>query len=253
MLFGAAGDLKGVEKVSAESAIHQARDGSLYLQNVAELPTRLQSRLARLLRDREAVIATSGEFVHLDVRPMTSVDPAFDSDVKDGRIREDLFRRLSVIRIEMPPLRHRREDIPALANYFLRDICAREGQPPKTFSRPALALLAALPWRGNADELHALLDSIVRGIQGGRNLGLEDVLAHVHLDGGAMALKNAGTLKQARAKFERDYIAAILAQTKGRISDAARVLGIQRTNLYRKMRTLRIKPARSGRSTGDLS
>jgi DNA-binding NtrC family response regulator len=247
VLFGATGDVKGIEKVSRESALHQARNGSLYLQNIAEAPTRLQVRLARLLRDREAVIAETGDVVNLDVRPMAGVDLAFDAAVDEGRVRDDLFKKLSVIRIDMPPLRNRREDIPALANCFLREICARERVPPKTLSRPALALLAALPWRGNAEELRSLLASVVRGIQGGRNIGLEDVLAHVRLDGGSIVFQNGGTLKQARTSFEREYIAATLEQTHGRISDAARLLGIQRTNLYRKMRSLRIKNDTNGR------
>ena len=241
VLFGAVGDVKGVEKVSRDSAIYQAKNGTLYLQNVWEVPSRVQGRLSRVLRDREAIVAENGDLVHLDVRPMASVPTSFDQCVEEGRVRDDLLKKLSVIRIDMPPLRNRREDIPALANFFLRDICARERVPPKTLSRPALALLSALPWRGNADELRQLLASVVQGIQGGRAIGLEDVLAHVRLDGGSIVFQNGGTLKQARTKFEHDYIAAILEQTHGRISEAARILGIQRTNLYRKMRTLRIK------------
>jgi DNA-binding NtrC family response regulator len=247
VLFGATGDVKGVEKVSRASALFRARGGSLYFQNVPDIPTRVQARLARLLRDREAVVAETGEIVNLNVRPIAGVDPAFDLSVEEGQVREDLFKKLSVIRIDMPALRNRREDIPALANYFLRDICARERVPPKTLSRAALVLLAALPWRGNADELQALLLSIVQGIQGGRNLGLEDVLAHVRLDGGSIVFQKGGTLKQARTQFEREYIAATLEQAHGRITDAARVLGIQRTNLYRKMRSLRIKNPANGR------
>ena len=121
----AAGDSsKGLERISRQGRLHNARGGTIYLQNVAEAPTRVQGRLARLLRDREAVIVESGETTSFDVRPMAGVDPGFETAVQDGRIREDLFRRLSVIRIDMPALRNRREDIPALANYFLREICA---------------------------------------------------------------------------------------------------------------------------------
>ena len=248
-LFGANGDVNGVEKVSRDSALYQARHGSLYLQNIADIPGRTQARLARLLRDREAVIAETGEIVHLDVRPMAGVDLGIDSAVRGGRIRDALFKKISVVRIEMPSLRQRRDDIPALANFFLREICAEDGVPPKTLSRAALTLLAALPWRGNAEELRSLLSSVVQGIHGGRNLGLEDVLAHVRLDGGSIVFPNGGSLKQARAKFERDYIAAILERNQGRIRDAAMALGIQRTNLYRKMRSLHIKPARTGRAS----
>ena len=82
------------------------------------------------------------------------------------------------------------------------------------------------------------------GLAGGRNIGLEDLLAHVRLDGGAVVYSNGGTLRQARARFEREYIAAVLEQHHGRISEAAKVLGIQRTNLYRKMRSLKVNRER---------
>jgi len=235
---------RGLERVSRNSRLHDALGGTLYLQHVAEAPARVQVRLARVLRDREAVLAETGDAIGLDVRPMAGVDGSIDRAVQEGRIREDLFRRLSVIRIDMPPLRNRREDIPALANYFLREICAALRVPPKTLSRPALALIAALPWRGNAVELRALLENVVSGVEGGRAIALEDVLAHVRLDGGSVVFSNVGTLKQARARFEREYIGAVLEQHHGRISEAAKALGIQRTNLYRKMRSLRVARAR---------
>jgi len=225
--------------------LYEARGGTLYLQNVTEASTRVQGRLARLLRDREAQIVETREVAGFDVRPIAGVDPGVDAAVAEGRVRDDLFRRFSVLRIDMPPLRNRREDIPALANYFLREVCASLGVPPKQLSRPALALIAALPWRGNAVELRALLESVVQGVQDGRGIGLEDVLAHVRLDGGPIAAANGGSLKQARARFEREYIAAMLEQHHGRISDAAKALGIQRTNLYRKIRSLRVTRTKS--------
>jgi DNA-binding NtrC family response regulator len=231
---------RGLERVSRNGRLHVALGGTIYLQNVAETPTRVQARLARVLRDREAVLAETGEAIDFDIRLMAGVDPDFDGAVKEGRVRDDLFRRLSVIKIDMPPLRSRREDIPALANCFLRDICASLGVPPKNLSRPALSLIAALPWRGNAAELRSLLESVVTGLQGGRGISLEDLLTHVRLDGSSVMFSDGGTLKQARARFEKEYIAAVLEQHRGRISDAAKALGIQRTNLYRKMRSLRV-------------
>jgi two-component system, NtrC family, nitrogen regulation response regulator NtrX len=231
---------RGLARVSRASRLHDALGGTLYLQNVAEAPARVQARLARILRDREALLVESGAAISLDVRPMAGVDPGFESALHDGRVREDLFRRLSVISIDVPPLRNRREDIPALANYFVREICALLRVPPKTLSRPALSLIAALPWRGNAVELRTLLESVIVDLPGGRGIGLEEVLAHVRLDGGAVVYSSGGTLRQARARFERDYIAAVLEQHHGRMSDAAKALGIQRTNLYRKVRSLRV-------------
>jgi two-component system nitrogen regulation response regulator NtrX len=231
---------KELERVSRHGRLYEALGGTLYLQNIVEAPTRVQARLARLLRDREILVSETGQPIDFDVRPIAGVDLNFDEAVREGRVRDDLHRRLSVLRIDMPPLRSRREDIPALANYFVREICASLRIPPKTLSRSALSLLAALPWRGNAAELRALLESVVHGLRGGRNIGLEDVLTHVRLDGGPAVCASGGTLKQARARFEREYIAAVLEQHRGRISEAARALGIQRTNLYRKMRSLRV-------------
>ena len=171
---------------------------------------------------------------------MAGVDPGFDSAVQDGRVREDLFRRLSVIRIDMPALRNRREDIPALANYFLREICAALRVPPKTLSRSALSLLSALPWRGNAAELRRLLESVVTGIQGGRGIALEDVLAHVQARRRRRAVLERRHAEAGAVAVREGIHRPVLEQHRGRISDAARTLGIQRTNLYRKMRSLKV-------------
>jgi two-component system nitrogen regulation response regulator NtrX len=255
-LFGAAQPASGdaersLERVSRGSFVDRARGGTLYLQNVADASARVQARLARLLRDREAMVAETGESTGFDVRPIAGVDPGVDDTVREGRVREDLFRRLSVLQIEVPPLRNRRADIPPLANYFVREICARLVVPPKALSRPALSLIAALPWRGNAVELRAMLESVVGGVNGTRRIGIDDVLAHLRLDGGSVVFSKGGTLRQARARFEREYIASVLELHRGRISEAAQVLGIQRTNLYRKMRELRV--GRIKRDTSPVS
>ena len=248
-LFGRAarsrhGEGPDLERVGERGALYRARGGTIYFQNVAEAPARVQARVARVLRDREAVFAETGQPIDFDVRPMAGVDPEFDVAVSEGRVRDDLLRRLAVIRIDMPPLRRRREDIPALANYFLRDICASRRLPPKVVSRPALLLISALPWRGNAAEMRTLLETVVGAVPDSRGIGLEDVLAHVRLDGGSTSFPDGGTLKQARSRFEREYIGSVLEQHKGRISEAAVALGIQRTNLYRKMRALRVTAGR---------
>jgi DNA-binding NtrC family response regulator len=232
---------RGLEHISRHSRLYEARDGTLYLQKMAEAPARVQARLARILRDREAVLVETGGTIGLDIRPIAGVDSGFESAVQDGRIREDLDRRLASIRIDMPPLRNRREDIPALANLLLRDLCATVGISPRTLSRPALTLIAALPWRDNVSELQLLLESVATGLAGGRAIGLEEVLAHVRLGSESAVFGTRGTLRQARARFEREYIAAVLKQNRGRIGEAAKSLGIQRTNLYRKMRALRVR------------
>lgn len=239
---------RGLEPISRKSALYGANGGTLYVQHVGEAPTRVQGRLARMLRDREAVLSDTGDTMTIDIRPIASVDPDIEVMVREGRVREDLFRRLSALRIDMPALKNRREDLPALANYFVREICARRRVPPKTLTRSALSLIGALPWRGNANELRALLDLAVASVSGPRAIGLEDILAHVRLDGRSAVAVGGGTLRQARFQFEREYIASVLERHGGRISEAARTLGMQRTNLYRKMRSLSVTRARRPKS-----
>jgi DNA-binding NtrC family response regulator len=241
---------RSLERLSHKSRLHAALGGTLYLQNAPDASTRVQRRLARVLRDRE-VILENGTSVALDVRCMTSGDETFAAAVQDGRVEDALYRRLSAARIDLPPLRNRREDIPALANRLLRDTCAELQVPLKVMSRSALALLVALPWRGNVTELDQLLRTIVtRSTR--RGIGVEDVLGLVQLDAGAVSLNRSGTLRQARTRFEHEYIAAVLQQHRGRITQAAKTLGIQRTNLYRKMRTLKVaQPRRDDAAQGD--
>ena len=234
---------RGLERLSRTGRLHAALGGTLYLQNVPEASTRVQRRLARILRDREVVV-DDGTSVAFDVRCITGADDSLAGAAQDGRVEEALYRRLSAIRVDLPPLRDRREDIPALANYFLREACASLSVPLKQFSRSALALFSALPWRGNATELSELLQTIISR-SSHRGISVEDVLAHVRLDMGAITLGQSGTLRQARANFEHEYIAATLRQHRGRISLAAKTLGIQRTNLYRKMRRLKVVQPRT--------
>lgn len=235
-----------VERLSRHSRLFEATGGTLFLQNVAEMPTRVQAKLHRVLRDREAVLSSDRARVELDVRPIAAVEPGFENAVEEGRLRRDLYDRLSLIRIELPPMRQRREDIPFLANHFLKEICRSSGAPIKTLTRSAVTLLAALPWRGNAPELRALLERLVLLTPHG-SIRLEDVLAQVRLDGSEVTAVGGTTLREARLRFERDYIAAVVRQHHGRMGEAAHALGIQRTNLYRKLRQLSVSklgPAR---------
>jgi two-component system, NtrC family, nitrogen regulation response regulator NtrX len=231
-----------IERISRASRLFEASGGTLFLQNLPEMPTRVQAKLHRVLRDREAVLSSDRARVELDVRPIAAVEPGFETIVEEGRLRRDLYERLSLIRIELPPLRQRREDVPFLANHFLKDVCRSSGVPIKTLTRSALTLMAALPWRGNAPELRALLERLVLLTPHG-SIRLEDVLAQVRLDGTEIATAGGTTLREARLRFERDYIAAVVRQHHGRMGDAAQALGIQRTNLYRKLRQLSVVKA----------
>jgi DNA-binding NtrC family response regulator len=236
---------RSLERIARNSRLADAAGGILFLENVAELPARAQARLVRVLRDREVFIDDGRDAVPMDIRPIAAVDGAINSALDEGRLRPDLHERLSLIRVDVPALRQRREDIPVLATHFLKELCKASGKPVKTLTRPALTLLAALPWRGNALELRTLLERLILLAPGGL-IRLEDVLAHTQLEGSVSPNGLDATLRQARAKFERDYIAAVLQHHRGRIADAAKVLGIQRTNLYRKMRRLNLMRTKPG-------
>lgn len=240
-IFGVAGDKTSpIDRVTEDAALIRARGGTLFIANVVELPARLQARLARLVRDREAH-AAPGRVIDIDVRLVVSLTGAPEAAVADGRLRAELADRLAT-RIDVPALRERREDIPALAVWLAREACARRGEATKTFSRAALTLLGALTWPGNAAELADVVDRSVRTAASGV-VQLEDVLAHAPLDAAAPRIDVHGTLREARMCFERECIAAALVRHRGRVGEAAKALGIQRTNLYRKVRQLKVDKA----------
>jgi DNA-binding NtrC family response regulator len=244
-LFGPAEDVVddgrhvGTESVSPTSALNRAHGGTLFLSNLTEAPARIQVRLARVLRDREARLSGSGTLVELDVRPIAAVDPDIDAAVDDGRLRRELMDRFPLSRIDVPPLRGRRDDIPLLAVQFGKEIGERLGVPAKGFSRAALAVLAALPWHGNAHELRELVEALVRAVTR-PVVQLDDVLDHARLDGMSTRVEQGLTLRDAKARFERECISAVLIRHHGRVGEAAKALGIQRTNLYRKVRQLNV-------------
>lgn len=253
-LFGSERDRRGrkagataqPEYLSRESVLWRTFGGTLYLANIVEMPSPAQARLARLLRDREVIIP-DGSRARVDFRPIAAVEPDFAASIDDGRFRRDLYARLSAVRIDLPPLRERTEDIPALAGFFLLEFSRRVGVPPKRVSAAASMLLQALPWRGNEWELRGLVESLAQSVSGD-TIDLADVLASVRLDPQARSVATGGTLHAARQRFEREYIHAVLQQHQGRVSIAARALGIQRTNLYRKMRSLGITRRPAGRA-----
>jgi DNA-binding NtrC family response regulator len=200
--------------------------GTLLLLNLEAVPRLLQARLARALRDGRCgagVIASAG-------RP--------ERAIRQGRLRRDLCARFAV-RLDLPPLRHRPADIPTLIGCLVGESASAAGVPVPAFSREALTLLAALPWRRNLEELREVVNVLVRAAVGG-TVRLEDVLDHVPIEPVAPGQVAAGSLREARLSFERHYIASVVNRHPGRMAEAARMLGMQRTNLYRKVRQLGI-------------
>jgi len=245
-LFGAAQDRRSSRttpvpavRVSRSGAVMAARGGTLFLERIVDLPARVQGALARLLRDREAVLEGGHEMIDLELRAVASFGTDVERSVEDGRLQAELFDRLSQWRIDMPPIRRRKEDVPAIAAWLVGRICRETKVSPKLFSRSALALLSALPWHGNVEDLRGVLERLVKSVSRSV-IQIDDLLEHTSLDGISTRLEVGVSLRDAKARFERECISAVLRRHHGRVGEAAKALGIQRTNLYRKVRQLNV-------------
>ncbi|HEY7171856.1 MAG TPA: sigma 54-interacting transcriptional regulator [Vicinamibacterales bacterium] len=226
-----------LEAVSADSRVAAARGGTLFLQHVSELPAGIQARLARILRDGE--IQIGGARVAFDARVVASSPPGIDDDVHEHRFRPELYRRLAAARIDLPPLRDRADDVGCLAERILAEVCAAKNAAARRFTQPALALLAALNWPGNLAELRAVVARVAAAC-GEPVIPIERIVPALQLKNAPAPFAPLGKLRDARLRFERDYIAAVLQHHGWRMNDAAQTLGIQRPNLYRKARQLGI-------------
>ena len=215
-----------LEVLSPSSAVLRANGGVLFIPTIGDLPAALQRRLARVLRDGEARVTRRVEPGTVDVRLIGATENRLDSGLRD-----DLSRRLPST-LEIPALRQRREDIAAIAQAMLEN-CGHG----RKFTPAALIVLAALPWRRNTAELAGLIQRLA-SVEGDAPIRQEDVLAEVQLD--RTPLRVSGSLRDARRQFEREYIASVLRDHEWQMRDAARALGIERANLYRKARQLGI-------------
>jgi DNA-binding NtrC family response regulator len=226
-----AGDL---ESIAADAAVVAADAGTLFLENIDELPASAQRRLARVLRDGEVRLSKRQRPIVLTFRLVASTASDLDAEVREGRFRQDLLRRFAACRVTLPALRQRTGDFAAI----LERLVSETDSAPRTFTQPAITVLAALPWTRNLDELAGVLRKVLAGA--GAIVTQEDVLSHLPIDGAFARFDLTASLREARRRFEREYIAAVLERHQWRMSEAARTLGIERANLYRKTRQLGI-------------
>ena len=239
-LFGNAASMRAndLESVGSAAAIVEAGSGTLFIDNIDELPASTQRRLARVLRDAEVRIAGARTPSAAPFRLAGATAKDLEVEAREGRFRAELLRRFAT-RIGVPPLRQRLPDMPLL----LQALAARAGRPEVTVTAPALTILSAMPWAGNFDELASVFTRILAGCDG--TVQQEDVLGLLPIQGSFVRPDLTASLREALRRFERDYIAAVLEHHQWRMSDAARTLGIERANLYRKTRQLGITRGRS--------
>lgn len=197
--------------------------------------------MARVARDGRVLISGDGSAAR--VRLIADAPVTIDGAVLSRRFRKELYRRLATSRLDLPPLRDRREDVPDIATRLLEQVCSARQVSRRRLADTTLALLSALDWPGNLAELRSLLERVVDDTADDV-IRIEQVVPALQLDRGRPPFTPAATLRQARMRFERDYVSSVLQQHGWRVAAAARTLGIQRPNLYRKARQLGIPVSR---------
>jgi two-component system nitrogen regulation response regulator NtrX len=228
---GAVGDRKG--------KFESADGGTLFLDEIGDMSPMTQAKLLRVLQEGEVTPVGSTQSRPVDVRIVAATSKNLVEEISRGNFREDLYHRINVLTIAVPPLRARREDIPELAEHFLRLASAENGVKPKRLSPRAVDLLLQLPWPGNVRELRNLMERLVV-LVAQEVVTHEDVMGALHMPAAAAGDAGPLSLRQARARFEREYILYRLSANRGNLGQTARDLGIERTNLYRKMKQLGI-------------
>jgi len=212
--------------------------GTVFLDEVGDISTELQTKLLRFLQEREFERVGGTQSINVDVRIIAATNRDLDSLIQQGRFREDLYYRLNVVLVSLPPLRERKEDIPILANYFLRRFAVETKKSFTGMTPNTLEKLIAYDWPGNVRELANAVESAVVLGQGPM-LTASDLPAKSFSVAPAR-VRDAFSYHQAIESYRRELILKVLAQTHGSRAAAAQVLGIQRTYLSRLIKTLRI-------------
>ena len=212
----------------------EADGGTLFLDEVGDMSARTQSKVLRALQESTFSRVGSARPISSDARVLSATNKNLDAEIKRGAFREDLYFRLAVVPVSVPPLRDRREDVPLLAAHFLRTASERFGHRPKALSRGALEALQEYRWPGNVRELKNIVERLVI-LCPSAEIRRENLPSEMR-NGDAAPLPADAPLRDARDDFERRYILAALRRHHGNVSRAAETLQVERSNLYRKLR-----------------
>ncbi len=237
------GHVKGSFSGAVENTlgkIEQADGGTLFLDEIANISINMQARLLRAVQEREISRVGSPVRKTIDVRIISATNRDLQQAVREGKFREDLFYRLNVIHISVPPLRERLEDIPALVDYYLKKLTAEKHRPPVSLTDEATRFLKRSEWPGNVRELINALEYAIVTCEG-RTIGLKD-LPHGAEDIGGAEPATRGSL----ARLEQNEILNALDQFRGNKTKAAEYLGINRKTLREKMQKYGLMRPKSG-------
>jgi two-component system, NtrC family, nitrogen regulation response regulator NtrX len=223
-----------------DGRFQRANGGTLFLDEVGDMSLKTQSKVLRSLDEQKFTPVGGEEAISVDVRVIAATNKDLEEEISRGNFREDLFYRLNVVPFYVPPLRERKEDIPTLARYFLKEISSAYGRRTREISDDAIETLMRYSWPGNVRELRNVIERVVIMNPTVNKLDRKHLPPLVLREGSRKAATEFSTLHQARAAYERDYILKKLDELHGNVSRTAEVLGLERSHLYRKMKTLGI-------------
>ena len=245
-LFGTEYGADGPDSPRKIGTFEQAHGGTLLLDEVADMPLETQGKIVRVLQDQTFERVGGGARVEVDVRVIATTNRDLQSEMAAGRFREDLFYRLNVVPIKVPPLRDRREDIPLLARAFMQWAAQAAGVPPRPLGEDALAALQAYDWPGNVRQLRNVMDWLLIMAPGDARDGIRADMLPTEIGAITPTVlrweKSSEImtlpLREARELFEREYLLAQVNRFAGNISRTAAFVGMERSALHRKLKLL---------------
>jgi two-component system, NtrC family, nitrogen regulation response regulator NtrX len=234
--------------------LEHAHGGTLFLDEIADMPLTTQGKILRVLTDQSYHRVGGQRAVKVDVRVLSATSKNLSDEIAGTRFREDLFYRLNVVPVRIPPLRERREDIPELVEHFLARFAAERHMPTPSISEEAMAALQAHDWPGNVRQLRNIIERTIILAPGDRVSCIEvdllpaEVLENQNAMGGASAAVAimGSPLREARESFEREYLRIQIRRFSGNISRTASFIGMERSALHRKLKALGIGEKREG-------
>ena len=218
----------------------QAEHGTLFLDEIGDMPLPMQAKLLRVLEEGEVERIGAAKPIAVDVRVIVATHRNLESLVRDGKFRQDLFHRVFVFPVSLPPLRERREDIPTLLSHFAEQVCAQNDWRPVRFTADAIEALQQYAWPGNVRELRNMVERLIL-LASGEEVGVDEVRSVLTpASGGKAHSLGSGALADRVENFEREVILAELKRANFHMTNAAKALGLERSHLYKKAEQLGI-------------
>lgn len=241
-LFGyEKGSFTGADKMKKGKFDH-ADGGTIFLDEIGDMSLEAQAKVLRILQERSFQRVGGTETITVDVRVIAATNKNLESEIKAGRFREDLYHRLNVIPIQVPPLRQRPEDIPALVSHFGEQFAREGGYGKKIFQDQALDIMRAYPWTGNVRELRNFVERIYILIPGEVVDASDLRVAGMILEaGGHLHGTTESSFRKARAEFEKEFLLQKISENGGNISKTAEAIGLERSYLHRKIKSYGIE------------